>query len=220
MYITPKTLLALPVLGLTVCLSQNASAALLADFQFNTVGDVEGWVINNGSGVVADGDSLNFTPTGNDSQALFGVANGPAVITLPSGAQVTTVVIRYRRTDSVDGVVSPHEDTGTIVQLFRPAPPNNNVVNISGAAIGRVVDTDGFSILTADFSPGGGNDYTFDADGIARLRVDVVGNATSVGDLIEIDYIQVFDDSPIPEPSSLALLGLGGLLIARRRRRG
>jgi len=47
----------------------------------------------------------------------------------------------------------------------------------------------------------------------AKIRFGKIGSTTS--NLARIDDIQILG---IPEPSSLALLGLGGLLIARRRR--
>ena len=54
------------------------------------------------------------------------------------------------------------------------------------------------------------SDFTFTADSV---RVVVGGNAWSVGNSFSVDFTP-----PIPEPSSLALLGLGGSFMLRRRR--
>lgn len=48
-----------------------------------------------------------------------------------------------------------------------------------------------------------------------NVRLDPAGGG---GIDFEIDYIRVSTNASVPEPSSLALLGLGGLLVARRRR--
>ena len=46
-----------------------------------------------------------------------------------------------------------------------------------------------------------------------------VGGGTLGGQNASLTQIEFFEGAPIPEPGSLALLGLGGLLVASRRRR-
>ncbi|QTN32377.1 PEP-CTERM sorting domain-containing protein [Akkermansiaceae bacterium] len=68
-----------------------------------------------------------------------------------------------------------------------------------------------------------GHIYTLDvagltADGTLTIKMDTTGGLTTNGHrTVKLSAIGV-TATPIPEPSSLALLGLGGLLLVRRRR--
>lgn len=54
--------------------------------------------------------------------------------------------------------------------------------------------------------------------GIEAIRFDVLDTVSNNAGGTVFSEIDVFGASTVPEPGSLALLGLGGLLIARRRR--
>ena len=49
-----------------------------------------------------------------------------------------------------------------------------------------------------------------------NVRLDAV---SSGGPTFEIDYIRASTNALVPEPGSLALLGLGGLMLVKRRQR-
>jgi len=95
-----------------------------------------------------------------------------------------------------------------------------------------VADTVGGPFTTlagiTNFAQAPGNDTTdfgetFDltslsaANNVRLLRIEITSNHGSGEDLAGLSEIR-FDGTVVPEPGSLALLGLGGLLIARRRR--
>lgn len=94
-----------------------------------------------------------------------------------------------------------------------------------------------FDAATVDFSVTGflNDGSVWISSGLSSSSADIVnaavfdGNTLLVSNLPAGDYTVDINDggeyvftmtiTPIPEPSSLALLGLGGLILARRRRR-
>jgi hypothetical protein len=89
--------------------------------------------------------------------------------------------------------------------------------NLSGG-----VDFADFSILSSGFNQAGGwADGDFNGDGVVSfadfsiLSANFGENALSAA---EADFVEAFAEAAVPEPTSLALLGIGGLLLTRRRR--
>jgi hypothetical protein len=63
-------------------------------------------------------------------------------------------------------------------------------------------------------------DGSFDAAAIASLDPTPLSSGTAIGQYLAIDQnVQVLADTPLPEPASLALLGVGLASFALVRRR-
>ena len=191
-----------------------AGAAIVADFQFNTAGDTEGWGVlipaGVSGGLTADGDSLNGTATNNDPQLI----NNSISLTLGAGETWDTVVFRVRETQENNVVVSDFNATGLVVFLDDGPLMAPGFTASASALFSAVASGDGFLTVTADISGYTGSSLT-------ALRIDPIGGAASNsnsetnGNLFEIDFIQV---NAVPEPASLALVGMGGLMMLRRQR--
>ena len=178
-----------------------SQAALVQAFEFNTPGDTEGFVGVNANGVTTTaGGLLVGTAATTDPQ----VVNGTTTITATPGSTLTTAVARIRQLDTT-GSPMTYDPTGTLLIV---GPPATNLGQGTRVADG----TTGFTFVTWDLSA-----VSFTTPNtITSIRLDPVGG--TVGEGFQVDYLRISDSSPIPEPASLGLLGLGGVALLRRRR--
>ena len=207
-----------------LALAGTASAAVVADYQFNTLGDTEGWGNNGtfGSGnpnLTADGDSLNAGPmTGGDPQLLNNDSYALAV-----GQTWDSVIFRVRETQdglneaADEGGPGPvaFDSTGVVIAFNNASANTNGFYNGNTAGLFTAVDSgDGFYTVTLDISD-------LQATSVTSLRFDPIGgvssnsNSNTAGNSYEVDFLQV---TAVPEPASLALVALGGLTMLGRGR--
>ena len=123
------------------------------------------------------------------------------------GAQGTTV-LNDGEWHSLVGIHNPNFDSDGAIQIY----VDGVLEDTSSKSQTEAIDYASFEPVVAiglGFDGGGGyNDF----DGL----IDEVGIFDHA--FTEAEAIEAFERSMIPEPASLALLGLGGLLMGRRRR--
>ena len=198
-----KTLIAPLSVGVLVLTAQSASAAIVEQDTFDV--DNEFWsASNNVDGPLTVANSLLSGTADSDGGAND---NDPQIQRGAFGKDPVqdwlTFTIDVRETTaSGDQVV---EDTTGMVLIFQNpnGPTNFGAPTLSGVS-------GDFTTFTWDIS-----EYSLNSTGIIRL--DPIGGPGTAGHSFDIDTITA-RATPIPEPASLALLGLGTLAILGRRR--
>jgi len=178
----------------------------------------EGWTVTTGSGgEFASG--TNWALFGSGSQAVRSIGSDLTI------GQTVSIDISTLGVTAGTFVGVDFRDSGTtgLGYNFQGGGTNYGVFSSSGVTDSGV----GFaaSFKTVSVTRTSATDYTLDIDGTAFTSLTLAGGAG-------INEIRVFNDtsgsgndilfnnlSVVPEPSSAALLGLGGLALILRRRK-
>lgn len=142
--------------------------------------------------------------------------DGSGVIVTPSGGPSTVVAMQLGTANDF-AVRDPtsFEIYGTndaITSSENSEGSNENWVLIDSGSIALQIDREVLGdVILID------NDTEYTSYKIVFPTV-VDNSGTFPANSLQISELQLFDSVPIPEPGSLALLGLGGLAVLRRRR--
>lgn len=170
------------------------------------------------------GDSLWFAATGeggstSDFRAYFNGANQTTASIYPAGGQNNSLA--YYQTSFPGGVTAPAGQTA----LFPGQTGTTGAgtlgwawhdVSITKAGNSVTWDIDGIRVATIDLTTApafGGNNILFNQSDINATQTTAAENPVLFG---LIDNVRV---TAVPEPSTYALLGLGALFLAARRRK-
>lgn len=194
--------------GLTLVMGHTASAAVVYSFGFDNAGQPDGWNLVNAARSVNGNGYLRGNSTSNDPQMTRAIADE---FTRTAGStawsELVVVVSEYDAPSNNPGdagnLVTSSDTTGVVAIL--------NAVNF-GVPATSAIDANGFITLTWDIS-------SLASTTTGGIRIDPVGGPLTSGGSFFVDSITLTDNAVIPEPASLALLGLGGLAMLGRRRK-
>lgn len=200
------------ILACVALCSHAAEASLMNAFEFNTPGDNEGWTHNGANG---GGSGATAVTAGSGEGVLTGVApaangdlrvlyNPDLVLDTGLFTSWSTIDVRFRQLDATG---APRALDGPLTGLFLGATGGGS---IDGTAFVEETpgDTEFWNTASLDISSLGTAD-------IAQIRFDPVAG---VGLNYQLDYVRV-SGAPVPEPSTLALLGLLSVAAVGRMRR-
>lgn len=191
--------------GLSLAMGHSASADIVAQYDFDVAATPEGWNVVNGVRQVAGDDVMRVRTGSNDPQVTRAVGDQ---LTRPAAESWTTFEVFSRElssdpANSTPSVV-PFDATGTVL-IFGGI--NHGTPDTVGLA-----DASGFQLLTWDIS-----DVAVAAS--SNIRFDFFGGpgtSDAPSNVGEVDFIRI---NATPEPASLALVGLGGVMMLGRRRK-
>ena len=202
--------------GLVLATSANAAISIVnPSFEDTVYGDqgsgtgTAGWV--NGSGGTYNPQDAQFTGTTGAPGTIPGTGDGTQVAYMNGSSPM------YQSVGTI-AAASVYELTVAIGQRLETAWSNLTVELRATNQNGTVLASDVFD--AADAPDGTFSDVSISfnsADFSGEVSNDLVITFRSVGVQALYDNVRL-TETLIPEPSSLALLGLGGLLVARRRR--
>jgi hypothetical protein len=185
-----------------------------------------------------NGDLLDFDPVGfgaNSNSGAFALTDGQLnfTVTAEPGAAINSLIVSEGGDFSFQGLVP---DAGTFVSVS--VLTTVNILEVDGVTLGTPIEISQVDSLTTDYltvgnPPASGLnlwslDYTIDILGaitgptqLGATKIEVVidnqlsskSTADTQAFLSKKDF-----NVNIPEPTSIALLSFGGLLLARRRR--
>lgn len=200
------------------------AAALVADWQFNTLGDTEGWTASSYHGAgfkvanAASGSEIVLTSDNLQNQNDSKLYSPTGVLSLSVGAtawESYTIRIRQLGTDNTTPVA--FDTNGTIAMISAGGVPTINPIHTpttlgySTAPVTVENQASEWNLVSYDIS-------AYSGDIAGGFRMDPMAGTVGVPSSLilgnfEIDYITITDNAVIPEPASFVLMLLGGLMV-------